>query len=70
MTEFQGLSEENLQSLDEIRARIHESAKAIIAMGDGGWNHGAKLMRSHAEALHQLKSTEALLVEGSVGDKA
>jgi len=62
---FDALSEEKLSQLEQVRSRIHDSVSSIIALGDGGWNHGPKLMRAHADAMHNLKSAEALLVEGS-----
>lgn len=64
MPQFENLSEEKLATLDDVRARIHESVSSIIALGDGGWNHGPKLMRAHADAMHQLKTAEALLHGG------
>ena len=68
MPEFESLSADKQRTVAEIRARIHNEVHAIVALGDGGWNHGAKLMRFHADAMYQLKSAEALLVEGSSED--
>ena len=68
MSGYEPLPEDQGARLAEVRMRIHESVSSIIALGDGGWRHGPKLMQAHADAINKLLGADALLADDTPGD--
>jgi hypothetical protein len=48
------LQASDVEKLDAIRAEMQNAMAFVASLGEGGWNHGAKIVYQHAELIENL----------------
>jgi hypothetical protein len=59
----EGLRPEDLRRIEAIERDIQNAALFLSTLGDGGWNHGAKVIAAVDEAKAMLQEADRRITE-------